>query len=70
MRALSLIGLQRLQEFVATYATEETKRYYPLGGVDAWIDSIDEDGHLELGAQFSEDCSPHTIKFSGEDFQA
>ena len=70
MITLSATGLERLKEFVFTYGTQHTKDYYSLGGIDAHIESIDDDGHLELGAAHSEDSRPHTIKFSNEDLQS
>jgi hypothetical protein len=65
MIRLTPIGLRNLKDFIEENGTDRVREAYAGSGEAAWIDSIDDDGFLEMQGRYTKTGQPVTTRFLG-----
>lgn len=70
MTNLTETGNKALWALINENCTDRVREAYPVGGRLAWLNSIDDDGFLEIQGRYTKSGNPVTYRFSDSEIEA
>lgn len=67
---LTSLGRKNLRQLIEDNCTDRVREAYDYRGESHWLDSIADDGFLEIEGRYTKNGIPVTYHFDGEEVQS